>query len=202
MKKCGIYKITSPSNKIYIGQSIHCDKRYSRYKKGDCLSQKHLYSSIKKYGWEKHKFEIIEQCLESELNEKEKYYVDLFQTFNSKHGMNLKDGGGSNGKMSEESKLKMSKWQIGRKMSDTFKKKCRNRMLGKKIRLGIKTSDETKKRMSKSHIGINTWTKGKKKSEETRLKMSISHSNMSEETRRKISEAAKGNQNAKKLIKL
>lgn len=32
-KICGIYKITSPSSKIYIGQSKNISKRYKTYKK-------------------------------------------------------------------------------------------------------------------------------------------------------------------------
>ena len=97
----GIYKITSPSKKIYIGQSIDIEYRKTDYSKLKCKRQPKLYCSLKKYGWEKHKFEIIHECLTGQLNELEKYYIDLFQTFNSKHGMNLRDGGGSHGRHSD-----------------------------------------------------------------------------------------------------
>ena len=53
-----IYKITSPSNKIYIGQTVNIIKRKSYYKKGDCKAQPKLYSSFKKYGWDNHLFEL------------------------------------------------------------------------------------------------------------------------------------------------
>ncbi len=55
---CGIYKITSPSNKIYIGQSVNINKRFSDYRYVT-KSQSIIYNSIKKYGYDNHKFEII-----------------------------------------------------------------------------------------------------------------------------------------------
>ena len=63
-------------------------------------------------------------------------------------------------------------------------------------RKGIKLSEETKRKLSESHKGLNTWTKGKSKSEETCRKLSESHKGKnrkpkSEETKRKISEARK-----------
>ena len=46
----GIYKITSPSNKIYIGQSIDIEKRFYYYRKLYCLKQVKLYRSFIKIG--------------------------------------------------------------------------------------------------------------------------------------------------------
>jgi len=39
-------------------------------------------------------------------------------------------------------------------------------------RLGLKATDETRKKMSESHKGLNSWNKGLKASNETKLKMS------------------------------
>lgn len=79
-------------------------------------------------------------------------------------------------KISEETKIKMSKAQIG------FK----NHQFGKKASL------ETKLKMSKSHKGINTWIKGRKLSEEHKLKIKIGNlgKRISEETRAKMKIAA------------
>ena len=60
IKKCGIYKITSPSGKIYIGQSVNIKDRIKAYKCGHCKEQPFVCNSILKHGWENHKFEIIE----------------------------------------------------------------------------------------------------------------------------------------------
>lgn len=37
MAEIGIYKITSPSNKIYIGQSTNITRRWDEYRKLQCL---------------------------------------------------------------------------------------------------------------------------------------------------------------------
>lgn len=57
----GIYKITSPTGKVYIGSSIKISKRKNSYKNIRCKEQPKIYSSLKKYGWEKHVFEVIHQ---------------------------------------------------------------------------------------------------------------------------------------------
>src|SRR2546423_15127104 len=105
MKKiCGIYKITSPSGKIYIGQSINIMARMYRYKEGHCKEQTALHRSIKKYGWGNHIFEIIHECVREKLNELEKYYIQLFQTFNSKNGLNLQNGGNASIELSDSTR--------------------------------------------------------------------------------------------------
>jgi hypothetical protein len=44
--KIGIYKITSPTNKVYIGQSIKINERKRKYKKLDCKNQPKIYNSL------------------------------------------------------------------------------------------------------------------------------------------------------------
>lgn len=62
----GIYKITSPSGRIYIGQSKDLNRRERDYQKyiKDSNSQVKLLASINKYNWENHIFEIIEEYCE------------------------------------------------------------------------------------------------------------------------------------------
>ena len=67
-KQCGIYKITSPTGCIYIGQSIKLHIRKNQYKNGFYIGQRKLGNSINKYGWEKHTFEIICECKIEELD--------------------------------------------------------------------------------------------------------------------------------------
>jgi hypothetical protein len=164
---CGIYKITSPSNKIYIGKTINLKARQNRYKNLHCKGQAKLYRSLRKYGWEKHKFEIIEECLQPELDNKEKYYIDLFNTFNSEYGLNLKEGG-QGGKMSDETKKKISESNKGKKNCLGFKhsletrlkmsieRKGRSKEFYRKIaekRRGKKASDVARENIRKSKLG-------------------------------------------------
>lgn len=125
---CGIYKITSPSNKIYIGQAINIYKRWKFYKGLRCKNQRKLYYSFLKYGTETHTFEILEVCLPIELNEREIYYIKFFDTFLSKHGLNLRSGG-EKSVMTPEFKEKASKWQRGRTLT---KEHCENISKGNK----------------------------------------------------------------------
>lgn len=179
---CGIYKITSPSKRVYIGQSVDIYKRWRLYKKYKCILQPLLYNSLKKHGVEKHIFEILCQCYRIELNKLEKYYVDLFQTFNSEYGLNLKDGGGNSVSFSMESRLKISKKVSGDKNgmfgvthTDEYKKEMSEKLKGRTILWGEKISKKlkgkplsakNKENLSKSHIG-------KKHTEKTKEKISI-----------------------------
>lgn len=181
MKQIGIYKITSPNKKIYIGQSWDIERRWKKYRILNCKSQLKLYASFLKYGVDKHKFEILQLCDKEQLNELEKYYVDLFQTFNSKYGLNLQDGGGASALISDETRKKMSLVHTGKKLSEETKRKLSE--AGKKR----KDSPETKLKKSISRIGIIF-------SEETKLKMSISKKGilMSDETKKKLSDINMG----------
>ena len=168
MESIGIYKIASPSGKVYIGQSIKIKNRWKYYSKLKCKDQPRLYNSLKKYGFENHIFEIIEECLFEQLDEKEIFYK---QQFINKSGWEnvlfcqLIDGKG--GYKSDETKQKISKALIGKKQS---KETC----LKKSISLiGRIESDDTKNKKSKSNKGISRG-KGIPKSKEHILKTSKS----------------------------
>ena len=156
-KLCGIYKITSPSKKIYIGQSNDIDKRFYQYKNNYCtIKQRRLFNSFQKHGIDKHKFEIIHLCDKEDLNKLEKYYVDLYGTFNSVYGLNLRDGGGCVGKLSKETREKMSKSRMGHV----------GYMLGKKRTL------EARQKTSASLKNSYQTNPRKPMSEETKIKIS------------------------------
>lgn len=89
MKTIGIYKITSPSNRIYIGQTVDFVKRKSHYKNLKRNHQIRLYNSIKKYGWENHKLELIEECDVHILSERERYWQEFYDVLSDK-GLNCK----------------------------------------------------------------------------------------------------------------
>lgn len=161
-KLIGIYKITSPNNKIYIGQSIDIERREKNYMRQEFRAQTRLYFSIKKHGWNKHTFEILCQCSREKLNDLEKYYIQLYQSFNTLHGMNL-DSGGADRIVSEETRKKHSERLKGKKP----------KMAGwNKGRKGI-YSQLTLRKMSEAAIKNNPF-RNKTHSEETKRKMSLS----------------------------
>lgn len=103
----GIYKITNPNNKIYIGKSKNIEKRWCFYKTYNkhIRDQSKLYNSFQKYGVENHTFEIIEECTVEQLNEREIYWIQKLKCI--EEGLNLTKGG-DGGEKCEESKLLIS----------------------------------------------------------------------------------------------
>ena len=89
----GIYKITSPSKKVYIGQSRNIKKRWNDYSvhKKKQKDQTAIFYSLKKYGKENHVFEVIEECSLEELNEREIYYIEKYDSVNNR--LNISRGG-------------------------------------------------------------------------------------------------------------
>lgn len=131
----GIYKITSTSNKIYIGQSFDIEKRFKYYKRLDCKNQNKLYNSLFKHGIDNHIFEILEEVTYSEdiLNKKEVYYIQYYKDLGFEL-MNIKEGG-SNGKHSDETKKEIGKKNKG---NTHFKGKLTQKKIKKYLAKHIK----------------------------------------------------------------
>lgn len=99
-----IYKITSPSGRIYIGQTRNYHKRLKDYRKGKGKGQHKLRKSFLKYGLDAHTFEVVRFCSDHWLDAWEKYFIIKYDCITS--GLNLKEGG-ANGRLSPESLQKM-----------------------------------------------------------------------------------------------
>jgi group I intron endonuclease len=149
----GIYKITNPKGKIYIGQSINIERRFLEHKKLTQKGSKKLFNSLKKYGHENHKFEVIEECLIEQLNEKEENFILLFNSHIN--GLNIKlslkpswtgrqrpehskflkeNGSGLSYERTQEHKDNLRKKLSGRKLSKDICKKISQNKIGKKTK--------------------------------------------------------------------
>lgn len=93
--KCGIYKITNlVTDECYIGQSVDVYKRWNDHCKCglgiDTPPGNKLYKAMQEYGLDNFTFELLTECNQTELNEKEKYFIELYQAdtfgFNSTGG--------------------------------------------------------------------------------------------------------------------
>ncbi len=130
-----IYKITSPTGRIYIGKTTRINDRISYYRNNNKGGQKILDSSIEKYGWDQHKFEIITEAPVEQLSELEIKYIKEYDTFHydNSDGMNLTRGGeGTLGrKHSEETINKMIAKRTGTKRSEATKELMSNLKKGK-----------------------------------------------------------------------
>ena len=105
----GVYKITSPSGKVYIGSSCDIETRFYQYKVLHCDKQTRLYNSFMKYGVENHVFEVIEECTIDNVRERELYYGVLYDVLSDEKGLNcrLPKEGEACSYMSEETKRKI-----------------------------------------------------------------------------------------------
>ena len=82
----GIYKITNIKTKeCYIGQAIHIKERWAEHAKCglgiDTPAGNKLYKAIQEFGLWNFSFEVLEVCPQNQLNEKEKYYIDLYSSY-------------------------------------------------------------------------------------------------------------------------
>lgn len=101
----GIYKIENKNNgKVYIGQSNNIERRFKEH-----LYKQDLYIEqiIAQEGENNFSFDILEECSIEELNEKEIYYIQLFDSYyngyNFSFGGNCQSGDkNANAKLTEE----------------------------------------------------------------------------------------------------
>ena len=87
----GIYKITNNiTNQSYIGQSKDIDQRFKEH----CNHKNTVVGAdINLYGVENFSFEILEICAPEKLDEREVYYIEKYNTYNT--GYNKSIGGSS-----------------------------------------------------------------------------------------------------------
>lgn len=121
-----IYLRTNLSNGMqYVGQTNDLKRRERDWRKLKTnYSNKLLNEDRIKYGLENFKLEVLEICEDAEADEKERYYIEKYDTIQPK-GYNYNNGGykGFTFNMSEETKKKISQTTKGVSKTETTKKK-------------------------------------------------------------------------------
>ncbi len=170
------YSVYCHTNKINNKNYVGITKQSPEFRWGiDGKNYKnkcpHLWSAIKKYGWNNFEHQIIATGLTmTEACECEKVLIEQYNANDPKYGYNILSGGkvfsipletrkkmskamkgnknGLGKPCSEEKKMKISLAQKGRKLSEEHKKKL---SLAKKGKPRFPLSEETKKKISASH---------------------------------------------------
>lgn len=93
------------NNKVYIGQTCNIKVRWHpiSYK-----GSSYFYNAIEKYGWDNFEHIILIDNLSlEEADQKEKYFIKIYESTNRNKGYNLKTGGNNGYQLSKETKQKI-----------------------------------------------------------------------------------------------
>lgn len=154
---CGIYMIMNLVNrKFYIGSSYNINNRWNVHKA--CLKtnnhpSKYLQRAYNKYGKDNFIYEVLENCPENNLIEREQYWMDFHKIYLPENGYNISPTAGKTTgyKHTQESKEKMTillKERISKmtpeERKEVFGKGRRNNPISKehyeKLKEGLKKS--------------------------------------------------------------
>lgn len=147
----GIYKITNLINgKSYIGQSINIKRRFWDHRCISHESNRHLKYALKKYGKDNFKYEVLEECLEDELDAKERHYIETL-----KPEYNVTNGG--------QDSLRRYPEDVRKKISNKSKEQWENMTDEERQhrithnltghRVGYAMSEETKAKLRDKNLG-------------------------------------------------
>ena len=198
---CGIYKITNTINgDYYIGSSTNIRKRFWRHRY-DLAKNQHfnvyLQRAYNKYGKQAFEFTTILLCdIEHKLYF-EQGFLDLLKPA---YNLAVSAKAPMQGlRSSDETKRKISEALMDHKISEETKRKIGKANAGElSANFGKHFSEEHRRKISESNKGeLNYWF-GKHHTVESRAKMSEAHQNISEETRRKLSDAHIGHKTTEK----
>ena len=184
----GIYKITNPEGKSYIGLSKDIEKRFKGHKGLQFHGNNKLRESLTKYGGDSHLFEILEEVNilyldRSEgnalLRKRERYWINLYKTF--ENGLNENKGGSGCGSHTEESKQKISQALKGKpkpldfgakRSKDFYTDEWKNKL--SEASKGISRGKGISK--NKGRVSPNKGVIGKTRTEETKKQIGIKNS--------------------------
>lgn len=165
-RKSGIYCIENlKTNKKYIGQSVDVNDRWRRHKydlNKNSHDNSYLQNAWNKYGEEYFSFYVLEYCSSDLLDEKERYYIDYYNTLDRDLGYNLKSGGQDHNFQCEE---------VRKKISTSNKKVYQNSNL-REIRSNDALKQWANPEIKEKIMGKNNGMYGKHHTEEARKKMS------------------------------
>jgi group I intron endonuclease len=138
IETAGIYAIINKANwKVYVGQSVSCNARWVAHKsasKRGIHNNGHLQAAFDKYGTNNFMFFVIEECSEEVRDERERYWINHFNSCDENCGYNMQTGGSFGKRHAESTKRKIGDAHRGEK----------NYFYGKKF------SNEHKEKLSKA----------------------------------------------------
>jgi len=125
-----------PTGKKYIGQTIDEKTRKKKHISDSKTQDLKFYRAVRKHGWENFIYGIISEFDENILNEKEMFYIEIYDSFENGYNSTLGGEGKRGYKLLQETKELISKALKGKPMNH-----------GKSVSAGL-----TGRKLSKEHI--------------------------------------------------
>lgn len=146
----GIYKITNKLNgKSYIGQSTDIERRWREHHYRYWNNDNVIYMAFRKYGIENFDFSIIEECSTQELNLREEYWINYYDSYYN--GYNETVGGdGSSG-----NSIKLSKDSILQIIDLLLNSDLAQREIAKRFNVTDETISEINRGKTRVQDGLN-----------------------------------------------
>lgn len=175
-----IYKVTSPSGRIYVGSTLNYKRRLRDYRNLNCKTQIKLLYSFEKYSVDNHIFDIVEECSFEMRNIRESFWGMTFNVL-GEEGLNcvlpkseIYQGISEDTRQkhrdlprSEEVLQRLRTNFLGRKHTPESIEKCRVSKLGNPSFTGKKHKPETLLKMSKAQKGKIISNESKEKRRQT-----------------------------------
>lgn len=98
------------NDKHYIGQAKDIEYRWMRHRsalKCGTHHNKHLQSAYNSYGSENFEYTILEECSVCDLDQREQYYIELYDSYNTGYNLDVGGGGCKGYKHTDEEIYKM-----------------------------------------------------------------------------------------------
>ena len=146
----GIYKITNKINgKSYVGQSTDIERRWREHHYRYWNNDNVIYMAFRKYGIENFDFSIIEECSTQELNSREEYWINYYDSYYN--GYNETVGGdGSSG-----NSIKLSKDSILQIIDLLLNSDLTQREIAKRFDVTDETISEINRGKTRVQDGLN-----------------------------------------------
>ena len=149
-----IYKYTNSVNgKVYIGQTHKTMEERAQTNGRNYRECRRFYAAIQKYSWSSFIPEILETVKTiDEANEREIYYINLYNSTDSRYGYNLAYGGNNKEMLTETKAI------ISSKAKERYVDKTKNPMYGKRHSETTREKQSIKKRGENNPMFGSVWT--------------------------------------------
>ena len=191
------------NDKSYIGQTVNL--KNTRYRHKEATTETKFYKAIKKHGYKKFQFEILESNIPREqLNSREIYWIKKFDSH--KNGYNSTPGGALWPEQGQEHpNTGKTPWNKNKPRTQETKERISKTLKDRRISgennpfYGKNHTEQTKESISKANKNNIPWNKGKTGiySKEHREIISKTHKNkkLTNEQKKAISKKTKGKNN-------